>query len=162
MSAYDPKRTLAKSKSRSAADPDRMLDRSVCCHRRLAQPRNSMGVTMPMRFKDALWVISIGRILLAAAASGAVLATNAFAQSAREVRDASPYVAIENEPPPKLTVDPTPLAAGLAHDIVWIQYHAENVRIGPVFGTAALNVSTDRTSARTHRRSALGLGGSDG
>jgi hypothetical protein len=36
---------------------------------------------MSMRFKDALWVISIGRILLAAAASGAVLATNAFAQS---------------------------------------------------------------------------------
>jgi hypothetical protein len=70
-----------------------------------------------------------------------VLATNALAQSAREVRDASPYVAIENEPPPKLTVDPTPLAAGLAHDIVWIQYHAENVRIVPVFGTGALNVS---------------------
>jgi hypothetical protein len=44
---------------------------------------------MRMRFKDALCVISIGRILLAAAASGAVLATNAFAQSAREVRDAS-------------------------------------------------------------------------
>jgi hypothetical protein len=96
---------------------------------------------MRMRFKNALCVISIGRILLAAAASGAVLATNAFAQSAREVRDASPYAPIENEPPPKLTVDPTPLAAGLAHDIVWIQYHAENVRIVPVFGTSALNVS---------------------
>ena len=91
---------------------------------------------MRMRFKDALCVIPIGRILLAAAASGAVLATNALAQS-----DASPYVAIENERPPKLTVDPTPLAAGLAHDIVWIQYHAENVRIVPVFGTGALNVS---------------------
>ena len=96
---------------------------------------------MRTRFMDALCVISIGRILLAAAASGAVLATNAFAQSAREVRDGSPYVAIENEPPPKLTVDPTPLAAGLAHDIVWMQYHAENVRIVPVFGTGALNVS---------------------
>jgi hypothetical protein len=45
---------------------------------------------MRMRFKDALCVIPIGRILLVAAASGAVLATNAFAQSAREVRDASP------------------------------------------------------------------------
>jgi uncharacterized protein DUF6130 len=113
---------------------------------------------MRMRFKDALCVIPIGRILLAAAASGAVLATNALAQS-----DASPYVAIENERPPKLTVDPTPLAAGLAHDIVWIQYHAENVRIVPVFGTGALNViSTDRASARAHRRPALGLGGSDG
>ena len=96
---------------------------------------------MRMRFKDPLCVIPIGRILLAAAASGAVLATNAFAQSAQEVRGASPYVAIENEPPPKLIVDPTPLAAGLAHGIVWIQYRAENVHIVPVFGAGALNVS---------------------
>ena len=73
---------------------------------------------------------------LAAVASGTVLATNAFAQSTREVRDVSPYFAIENESPPKLIVDPTPPAAGLAHDIVWIQYHAENVRIVPVFGQA--------------------------
>ena len=78
---------------------------------------------------------------LAAVAAGAVLATNAFAQNTREVREVSPYVAIENEAPPKLIVDPTPLAAGLAHDIVWIQYHAENVRIVPVFGVGALNVS---------------------
>ena len=78
---------------------------------------------------------------LAAVAAGTVLATNALAQSTREVRDASPYVAIENESPPKLIVDPTPLAAGLAHDIVWIQYHAENVRIVPVFGAGALNAS---------------------
>ena len=78
---------------------------------------------------------------LAAIAAGTVLATSAFAQSTREVREVSPYVAIENEAPPKLIVDPTPLAAGLAHDIVWIQYHAENVRIVPVFGAAALNVS---------------------
>ena len=76
-----------------------------------------------------------------AVAAGTVLATNAFAQSTREVRGASPYVAIENEPPPKLIVDHTPLAAGLAHNIVWIQYHAENVRIVPVFGTGALTVS---------------------
>ena len=74
---------------------------------------------------------------LAAVAAGTVLATNAFAQSTREIRDVSPYVAIENESPPKLIVDPTPLAAGLAHDIVWIQYHAENVRIVPVFGAGA-------------------------
>ena len=64
---------------------------------------------------------------LAAVTAGTVLATNAFAQSTREVRGASPYVAIENQPPPKLIVDPTPLAAGLAQGIVWIQYRAENV-----------------------------------
>ena len=78
---------------------------------------------------------------VAAVAAGTVLATNSFAQSTREVRNVSPYVAIENEPPPKLIVDPTPLAAGLARGIVWIQYHAENVRIVPVFGASALNVS---------------------
>ena len=78
---------------------------------------------------------------LAAVVAGTVLATNTFAQSAREARVASPYVAIENESPPKLIVDPTPLAAGLTHDIVWIQYQAENVRIVPVFGAGALNSS---------------------
>ena len=78
---------------------------------------------------------------LAAVAAGTVLATNAFAQSTREVRDASPYVGIENQPPPKLIVDPTPLAEGRPIGIVWIQYRVENVRIVPVFGAGALNVS---------------------
>jgi hypothetical protein len=77
---------------------------------------------------------------LAAVAAGTVLATSAFAQSAREVRGSTPYLAIENEPPPKLIVDP-PLAAGLAQGVVWIQYRVENVRILPVFGAGALNVS---------------------
>lgn len=58
---------------------------------------------------------------LAAIAAGIVLATNAPTQSTGEVGVASPYVTIDNEPPPKLIVDPTPLAAGLAHGIVWIQ-----------------------------------------
>ena len=66
--------------------------------------------------------------------------TNAVAQTAREVSGASPYVAIENEPPPKLIVDP-PLASGLPQGIVWIQYRVENVHIVPVFGASALNVS---------------------
>ena len=92
---------------------------------------------MGMRF----WVIPMGSLPLAAAAGGVLLVTNAVAQTASEVRGASPYVAIENEPPPKLIVDPTPLAAGLAHGLVWIQYRAENVRILPVFGAGALNVS---------------------
>src|SRR6516165_8828430 len=71
--------------------------------------------TMRMRLKDDLCVIPMGRLLLAAAAGGALFVANAFAQSTREVGSASPYVAIENEPPPKLIVDPKPLAAGLAH-----------------------------------------------
>jgi hypothetical protein len=77
---------------------------------------------------------------IVAVATGAVLTTNAFAQSARETRGASPYVAIENEPAPKLIVDP-PLPQGLAQGIFWAQYRVENVRIAPVFGAGALQVS---------------------
>src|SRR5262245_12211202 len=61
-------------------------------------------------------------------------------RSAREVRGATPYAEIKNEPPAKLIVD-DPLADMLAKGIVWIQYRTENVRILPVFGKGALSVS---------------------
>lgn len=81
---------------------------------------------------------------LAAAAAGAVLATSAFAHdvapTAREIRGASPYVAIENEPAPKLIVD-DPLPEGLAIGVYWAQYRVENLRIVPVFGKGAVSVS---------------------
>ena len=92
---------------------------------------------MRTRFKN---LMPLCRLAMFAAAGGTVLATNAFAQSAREVRGASPYVAIENEPAPKLIVDP-PLPSGLPHGIFWVQYRVENVRIAQVFGASALNVS---------------------
>ena len=88
---------------------------------------------------------------LAAVAAGTVLATSALAQSAREVRGPSVYNAIQNEPAPKLIVDQplpnllavnVPDAIGHRHGgLVQIQYRVENVRIVPVFGAAALNVS---------------------
>jgi hypothetical protein len=77
---------------------------------------------------------------LAAVAASTLLATSAFAQSAKEVRGASPYVAVENEPAPKLIVDP-PLPEGLAIGVFWAQYRVENVRIVPVFGAGAVNAS---------------------
>jgi len=80
---------------------------------------------------------------LALAAVGTVLATGAFAhddQSAKAFRGASPYVAIENEPAPKLVVD-APLPEGLALGVFWAQYRVENVHIAQVFGAGALNVS---------------------
>jgi hypothetical protein len=72
--------------------------------------------------------------------AGTVLATGAFAQSAKEVRGASPYVAVENEASPKLIVDP-PLPEGLAQGVFWAQYRVENLRIVPVFGPGAVQVS---------------------
>lgn len=67
-------------------------------------------------------------------------ATAANAQSARDIRGATPLLAIENEPLPRLIVDP-PLPGPLAAGRVFIQYRAENMRILPVFGTGALDVS---------------------
>ena len=61
-------------------------------------------------------------------------------RTAREVRGPTPYLAVQNEPPPKLIVD-EPLPDGLPQGIVWIQYRTENCRILPVFGKEALNVS---------------------
>ena len=52
----------------------------------------------------------------------------------------SPLLAIENEPPPKLIVDP-PIPEALALGRVFIQYRAENLRVVPVFGHAAIGVS---------------------
>jgi hypothetical protein len=72
--------------------------------------------------------------------AGTVLVTSAFAQSARQVRGPSPYGAIQNEPAPRLILDP-PLPDQLAHGILQIQYRVENVHIVPVFGVGALNVS---------------------
>ena len=79
-------------------------------------------------------------LLAVIGAAGTLLAAFAFGQSAKEIRGATPYVEIENEPPPMLIVDP-PLTNLLAQGIVWIQWRVENVRILPVFGKGALNVS---------------------
>jgi hypothetical protein len=78
--------------------------------------------------------------LLAVIVAAGTLATIVFAQSAKEMRGATPYAEIANEPPPKLIVDPA-LPDLLDKGIVWIQYRTENVRIVPVFGKGALSVS---------------------
>jgi hypothetical protein len=76
---------------------------------------------------------------IALATSAAALTTAAVAQTARD-GGATPYIEIKNEPEPRLIVDP-PLPEGLPKGLVWIQYRAENVRIGPVLGEGALKVS---------------------
>lgn len=60
--------------------------------------------------------------------------------SARDIRGPSPLVAIENEAPPRLIVD-QPLAEQLAKGLVFVQYRTENLRVAPVFGPGALDVS---------------------
>jgi Family of unknown function (DUF6130) len=65
---------------------------------------------------------------------------SAPARSAKDIRGPSPLLAIENEPAPQLIVDP-PLPEPLLHGRVFIQYRAENLRVLPVFGKGALEVS---------------------
>ena len=64
----------------------------------------------------------------------------AGAPSAKEIRGASPYAEIKDEPAPKLFVD-QPLPDLLDRGVVWIQWRVENVNIMPVFGKGALHVS---------------------
>ncbi|MEH2353054.1 DUF6130 family protein [Nostoc sp.] len=65
---------------------------------------------------------------------------NSYTPSARDIIGSSPLIAIENEAPPKLIVDP-PLPEPLAQGRVFIQYRTENLRVLPVFGKGALEVS---------------------
>ena len=60
------------------------------------------------------------------------IATRAVAQST--------VVPIENEPAPRLFVEP-PLPGPLAQGVVFIPYRVENLRILPVAGAAARNLS---------------------
>jgi len=77
-------------------------------------------------------------MFIAAIAGAAVVA--AAAQSARDIRGPSPLLPIDNEPAPRLIVDP-PLPEALAQGRVFIQYRTEHLRVVPVFGTGALDVS---------------------
>ena len=77
---------------------------------------------------------------LGAVAAATVLAASAFAQSVSEIRGASTLLPIENEPAPRLIVDP-PLPGPLTRGAVLIPYRVENLRILPVLGTSALDVS---------------------
>ena len=67
-------------------------------------------------------------------------ALSAWAQTAKDVKGATPLVAIQNEAPARLIVD-EPIPEQLALGRVFIQYRTENLRILPVFGKAALEVS---------------------
>ena len=81
-----------------------------------------------------------GLACLTGLAACTLFAASASAQSARDIRGPSPLVAIENEAPARLIVDPR-LPEQLAQGLVFIQYRTENLRVVPVFGMGALDVS---------------------
>ena len=64
----------------------------------------------------------------------------ASVETAQQLIGPTPLIAIEREPAPRLVVDP-PLPRPLSEGRVYIQYRTENIRILPVFGAGALDVS---------------------
>src|SRR5262245_36411051 len=72
---------------------------------------------------------------IAVIAAGALLATSALGQTASSL-----VVPIQNEPPPRLFVEP-PLPGPLASGVAFIPYRVENFRIMPIGGAAARNIS---------------------
>jgi hypothetical protein len=69
-----------------------------------------------------------------------VAAGSGVAQSVTEVGGTSQFIAIANEPAPKLIVDP-PLPGPLARGAVLIPYRVENFRVVPVLGADAARLS---------------------
>ncbi|WP_409494378.1 DUF6130 family protein [Amycolatopsis sp. cmx-11-12] len=92
---------------------------------------------MPVLGKLALTVA-----LLTAACSAPPPAPTATTPPAAVAADWSPapVVPLPSQPPPSLVVD-APLPEQLAMGLVVLRYRAENLRIVPVYGPAALDVS---------------------
>jgi hypothetical protein len=81
--------------------------------------------------------ITVSLVAVAAAA----LSRTAAGQSAEDYLGPPAVIPLQSEQPaPKIVVDP-PQAQALARGLVVIQYRAENLRIVPVFGPDALDVS---------------------
>ena len=81
------------------------------------------------------------RAFIALIAATAILASAARAQTAKDFLGPAGVVPLtEQQPPAKIIVDP-PLAEPLSRGYVFIQYRAENLRIVPVFGPNALDLS---------------------
>ncbi len=92
---------------------------------------SSKEINIMTSAKGRVAMVSIAVVLSAFSAS---------AQTARDIKGATPLVAIQNEAPAQLVVDP-PIPEQLALGRVFIQYRTENLRILPVYGKAALEVS---------------------
>src|SRR5215468_743976 len=93
------------------------------------------------RIRSSLFAVVVVAVVVAGRAQTSPrIEGKPASQSAKEVRGASPYIEIKNEPAPRLIVD-RPLPDLLDQGVVWIQWRAENVHIVPVFGKGAVNAS---------------------
>ena len=90
--------------------------------------------------RGAILYVSVAALAACTPAVTSFTTSATVMPSARDIRGPSPLLAIEDEPPPKLIVDPA-LAEPLAQGRVFIQYRTENLRVLPVFGKGALEVS---------------------
>ena len=108
----------------------------------VSSPASAAGETNGMkRIALSLMVVAIVTGVVAAwPQTSTPTAVKPGIPSAKEIRGASPYTEIKNEPAPRLFVDP-PLPDLLGQGVVWIQWRVENVNILPVFGKGALHVS---------------------
>lgn len=77
---------------------------------------------------------------LAVALAGALLTAGASAQGPADLKTASAFLPLDNEPPVRLIVG-RPLPGPLARGALLIPYEVENVRLMPVVGPAAMHVS---------------------
>lgn len=77
---------------------------------------------------------------LAVAVAGTICSTAGWAQHATDSGRPSAVIPLESEAAPKL-IAYAPLTEPLARGVVIIQYRTENLRVMPVFGKTAVNVS---------------------
>jgi hypothetical protein len=77
---------------------------------------------------------------LAIAAAGAMFCVAVWAQTATDPRRPAAVIPLESEPAPKI-IAYQPLPDALARGVVIIQFRTENMRIMPVFGKNAVEVS---------------------
>lgn len=80
------------------------------------------------------------RIFMGVSAAALLLSAIAASHAAQEAFPPAAVVPLATQPAPSLVVDAA-LSAQLAKGLVVIRYRAENLRIEPVFGPAALDVS---------------------
>ena len=108
--------------------------------RSIAKDTTVTEIAKSLEVTNAPLVTALRAIFAVGVIALALEAVSAPAQTAKDVKGATPLVAIPDEPPVKLIVDP-PIPEQLALGRVFIQYRTENLRVMPVFGKAALAVS---------------------